>query len=535
MEKQYKCPWCDIVKSLRGLACHTGKTHKQSAEELHRQVLHGGVTPLCKCGCGQSVKWLQRHFGEYLRGHNGFSQLARTEAAEVRREKAINGKLTSWNKGLTKDTDQRVARAAESIAAAVDGSSISKRLAERSDEAKHIHRQNLSKAIQTTYDNGRQVWNEGLTKKTNASLAIVANKNREHAKQRYSWVDKPLRIEDAASARSDELKLLDASEYKNKYSTLLFECKQCGGKIRRSLHVLQYSPRCPICVGHDSKPQLDLYSFVKEICPDAISSDSSTISPLHLDVHVPSKKFAMEYNGLYWHSEPAGKGPTYHQNKTNKCIAQGISLLHVYADDWRDHRPIIESMIRHRLGLTSKRVYARSCSIVQVSTERRRAFFERCHLDGDVASKITFGLEVDGCLVAALSIRRPFHAKWKNCAEIARFATELNTVVIGGLSRLVKIVVTWARQNGYHQLLSYVDGRVGEGTGYISAGFKKAGSTSPAFWWTDYYNRFNRFKYRARKEQGLTEQQVAAEAGVVRIYGCQNAIMTMDISQLFSS
>lgn len=531
MDEQYKCPWCDVVKPLRGLACHVGKTHKQSVEELHRQVLHGGITPLCKCGCGQQVRWLQRYFGKYLRGHNSFSQAARDSAADARREKAERGELVPWNKGLTKETDERIARVAERIAATVDGVEISRRLAERSNEAKLTHRQNLSTALQTTYNEGRRAWNEGLTKETNASLASVASKNREHARRRFSWVGKPERVEDAAATRSGELRLLDADGYENKRSSLLFECKQCGSRIRRSLHTLRYSPGCPACAGHDTKPQLELYSLVKGICADAVSSDSSTISPLHLDVYVPSKKFAVEYNGLYWHSEKH-RTRSYHQKKSEACSARHISLLHIYADDWRDRRAIVESMIRHRLGVTSRRVYARSCSVVQISAERRRAFFERCHLDGDVASKIAFGLELDGYLVATLSIRRPFHTKWKNCAEIARFATELDTVVVGGLSRLVKAVVSWARQNGYRRILSYVDGRVGEGYGYISAGFTKVGSTPPTFWWTDYHERFNRFNYRASKERGLTEQQIADEAGVVRIYGCQNAIMLMDLSSL---
>lgn len=529
MDEQHKCPWCDVIKPLRGLACHVGKTHKRSVEELHREVLHGGVTPTCACGCGQPVRWLQRRFGEYLRGHNGFSRTAREAAFKVRALKLAAGELTSWNKGLTKETDARVARHAEKISASANGAEISRRLAARSDEAKSEHRARLATSLKRTYDEGRQPWNEGLTKETSLSLALVAEKNRAHARRRFSWSDKPELVEAAALSRSTELRLADGDGYDNKHSALLFECLKCKASIKRSLHVLRYSPGCPACAGNDTKPQLEIYAVVKDLCSDAISSDASTIRPQHLDVHVPSRAFAIEYNGLYWHSEKF-RSRGYHQNKTDICRVRGIDLLHVYADDWQFRQPIVVSMIRHRLGVSTRRLYARSCSIVQLDRTTREEFFKRCHLDGDVASKVAFGLEHDGQIVAALSLRKPFHAKWKSYIEVGRFATELNTAVVGGLSRLVKAAVAWAQQHEYDGLLSYVDGRVGEGNGYVSAGFELVSKTPPMFWWTDYVKRYNRFNYRADKKRRMSEHEVADEAGMTKIYGCQNAVMVLPIS-----
>lgn len=34
-----------------------------------------------------------------------------------------------------------------------------------------------------------------------------------------------------------------------------------------------------------------------------INNDRDTISPKELDIYIPEKKFAIEYNGLFWHSE----------------------------------------------------------------------------------------------------------------------------------------------------------------------------------------------------------------------------------------
>lgn len=525
MEQQYKCPWCDVTKHLRGLACHVGRSHKLSSEHLHRELFHDGKTPLCKCGCGQQVKWLQRAFGEYLRGHNGFSQLARDEAAEARRKMASRGELTSWNKGLTKESDERVANYAKKISESVDGEEISKRLAARPEDDKRKHYARLATAIQRSYADGRRPWNDGLTKETSPSLAAVAEKNRVNMRERATWRGKPEKVKNAAVDRSSKLKLVDGSSYENKQTSLLFECVTCGAKVKRSLHTLRYSPECPACIGKDSKPQLEIYSFVKSLRSDAISSDSTVIKPKHLDVYVPSKRFAIEYNGLYWHSTAVNKDPSYHQRKSDACREAGIDLFHVYADDWQNKRSIVESMIKHRLGKSSTRIYARQCDVVEVSSDKRKEFLEGCHLDGDVPSSVAFGLEKDGQLVAVLSLRKPFHKKWSSHAEVARFATKNDTAVVGGLSRLTKTAANWASSNGYVGLLSYADGRIGEGSGYVSAGFTKVGSTTPSFWWTDFASRYNRFKYRANKKLGITEQQAAEAAGVVRIYGCCNSIM----------
>lgn len=521
-EATYKCPWCEVVKPLRGLSCHAARTHNQPSSEVHRFVLYGGEVPFCRCGCGERVRWLQGSYGKYLRGHNGFSDAAREKAALVRAERCEEGLISSWNAGLTKVTDPRVAAMAIKITASADGMKISKALAARSDDEKRLHRERVSNSKKGTVP-----WNVGLTRKTSTSLAIVGEKNAVHARRRFGWKDKPELVVEAAHVRSDELHLLDYSMYEGKHSALLFECVECKTQLRRSLHVLRYSSRCPACAGTDSKPQLEIYEFVRTLSPDAILSDRRVIAPMELDVLVPSKQFAIEHNGLYHHSE-IFKDRNYHLRKLAACQTKNVSLLNVYGDDWHFRRPIVESMIRHRLGVTPNRVVARNCVIREVSTNERRAFLDANHLDGDVAAITSFGLEANNELVAVLSLRKPFHKKWKQYIEVARFATLLNTMVVGGLSKLTAHVMNWAKSRGRVGILSYVDGRVGSGSGYISSGYSFKSFTPPMFWWTDYERRFNRFTYRADRTRSLSEKEIAKEAGVVRIYGCSNAVMTID-------
>ena len=528
---QHKCPWCDVVKNLRGLACHAGKIHKQPASELHKFVFHGGRVPLCACGCGESVKWLQKRYGEYLRGHNGFADVARSKAVEVRKRKAALGELTSWNAGLTKETDARVAMCAIKIAEVVDGKEISRRLAERSEEEKRAQHAKQAASMKRLYANGLEPWNKGRTKETDVFTRQIA----------HTISTTRLGSDDIGRFSHDEIRSIVRSTnsfdvveplvYQNKYSKFNVRCLKCSFVMTKTIMMIRNSPDfCPKCSPRESKGQLDIYAFVKQLFPDTLLSDKTVPGVTEIDVHVPSKRFGVEYNGLYWHSEVAGKGPMYHQNKTDTCAAQGISLLHVYADDWDEHPEIVRSMIRHRLGISSVRTYARACSVRPVDPSIRRTFLERCHIDGDVASKVAFGLYLKDKLIAVLSLRKAFHKKWHTHAEIARFAVELDSTVVGGLSKLVFAASAWAKENDYTALMSYADGRVGVGAGYIAAGFKKHSVTPPTFWWTDYEKRFNRFTYRADKKRGMSEREVANEAGVTRIYGCRNVVLTRDLS-----
>ena len=111
--------------------------------------------------------------------------------------------------------------------------------------------------------------------------------------------------------------------------------------------------------------------------------------------------------------------------------------------------------------------------------------------------------------------------------ELCRFSCELGTHVMGGLSKLIKVAADWARQNGFCEILTYVDTRHGNGGGYAASGFKVVGKTSNRFWWTDDIYRYDRFVFRANSKAGLTEQQVAKRAGVKKIWGCPNLILTL--------
>ena len=113
-----KCPLCTFEHvSINSLRIHCAKSHNLSARDLYVSAVLNGVAPTCKCGCGTEPIFLGviKGFGVYIRGHVsrvknnwGHNQAVLEKSQQVRRDMFANGELTTWNSGLTKETDERV-------------------------------------------------------------------------------------------------------------------------------------------------------------------------------------------------------------------------------------------------------------------------------------------------------------------------------------------------------------------------------------------------------------------------------------------
>lgn len=88
---------------------------------------------------------------------------------------------------------------------------------------------------------------------------------------------------------------------------------------------------------HSSKPELFVLYFLHTILgiENVVSTDKETIGK-ELDIYVPSKSFAIEWNGWYWHHDKLENDV----DKWKRCKEKGIELLSIYdgmhCDKWLD-------------------------------------------------------------------------------------------------------------------------------------------------------------------------------------------------------
>lgn len=61
---------------------------------------------------------------------------------------------------------------------------------------------------------------------------------------------------------------------------------------------------------------------------------------------MPSRDFAVEFNGIYWHSIECSTPARYHKEKTDLCESKNMFLLHVFDIEWKYRRALVENHIR---------------------------------------------------------------------------------------------------------------------------------------------------------------------------------------------
>jgi hypothetical protein len=282
---------------------------------------------------------------------------------------------------------------------------------------------------------------------------------------------------------------------------------------------------CIKCVPKISSFELEINDYItNELRLNTIISDRSILNGKELDIYIPSKNLAIEFNGLYWHSE-LFKSKNYHLNKTKLCNDKDIKLIHIFEDEWLYKQDIVKSRLRNILGLTNLKIYGRKCIIKELSTKDINKFLSNNHLQGAVRASINLGLYYNNELVSVMTFNKPrlgIGVRYDGY-ELSRFANILNTTVIGGASKLVKHFIKIYKPK---EIRSYADIRWSDGDLYKTLGFTETHRNKPNYWYINGLNRLHRFNFRKHKlkEEGFdiskTEHEIMLERKIYRIYDC---------------
>ena len=243
----------------------------------------------------------------------------------------------------------------------------------------------------------------------------------------------------------------------------------------------------PISQTHSTGTTLEL--FVRGIL-DKYNIEYQTnvrtiIPPKELDIYIPSKKIAIECNGVYWHSRKDSK---YHMDKWLNCKELGVQLLTVW-EDWIVSKPdIIESVLLSKLGIYKERLYARNCDVKEMKGSEYCKFLNDNHIQGQTKSHIKLGLydKRDDKLLGVMtfSSRSKLSGSKRineNEYELTRFCTMKGVQVIGGAERLLKHFI---REYNPVSIISFSSNDISNGNLYKQLGFEES-SVNAAYWYID--------------------------------------------------
>lgn len=290
-----------------------------------------------------------------------------------------------------------------------------------------------------------------------------------------------------------------------------------------SLATIEQGHRCPICFHKQSRAEAEIVAAYSFLTPR--ERDRKTIAPLELDLYFPSQRVAIEYCGLFWHCDQQKRiTPSYHRNKMDLCGKQNIHLLTIFEDEYLNHKDICLSRINGALGVVKDKIFARKCTAKQITRKEAYEFLKRTHLQGPGSCKIAYGLFYNGKLVQVMtfgSLSRAHTSKGKKALEMKRLAGDLNTIIIGGASKIFKLGLQYAKQNNYDVIKSYCDLRWGTGNLYQKLGFTKTSDGTPSYHYTDGIKRWRGQNLaQNKKKTGITEAQAALQKGLWKIYDC---------------
>jgi hypothetical protein len=463
------CQICNFQGEGKKFSNHLQSFHKISSKQYTIDYLLGGNQPKCEV-CNGETRYVAFSFKRFCKA------CSRKGSSIAGKE---GGSAPAWNKGKTKKTDKRLLRQSENMKG------------ERNPFFGKHH--------------------------SDVSL------DKMRFSKIVSFEDFDLRIK----SRSKDFELI--TEYDDYFSRqkqyLEFKCKQCNTIFKKTLQAYERGSLCVVChpVG-TSQAEKEIGEYIQSLGQEVEFNNRSILHPKEIDVFVPEKKFGIEHNGLYYHAILNGESKSryYYLNKKRTAQTLGINLIHIFGDEWISKKEICKSMIKNRLNLIDKKIFARKCNIQEVNVREAKIFFESNHISGYSASLSRWGLYYDNELVLCLSVRKPRQKKYKSLIEISRFASARNTNVVGGLTKLLKKVEFWAKDNGFKGILTYADLRFGDGNGYLKSGFNLMGETGPDYWYTNGQLRFDRFKFKS--SNGKTEKQKVLENKLFKIYGCGSNI-----------
>jgi hypothetical protein len=317
----------------------------------------------------------------------------------------------------------------------------------------------------------------------------------DHISQRH--------LSDDALSKSSDIVWLKQQHHTNKrsVSNIANEIGYAQSSLCQVFHRHNIQTR----MYFQSTGELELYELIKSIIPNTkiIQGDRSVLGNKELDIYIPSLNLAFEYNGIYWHSELAGKDRTYHLSKTKQCNEQGIRLVHIWDREWILQQHIVTSRINNMLGMSNV-IYARKCNIIIPTKQEVKSFMNEHHIQGNVGYSVAYGLKYGDKLMSIMTLGKSRYTT-KYEYELIRFATILNTSVTGGASKLFKHFI---KKHNPQSIITYSDKRWNTGKLYTKLNFTFINNANPNYFYFRASNTlelFSRQRFQKHKLKNKLE------------------------------
>ena len=328
------------------------------------------------------------------------------------------------------------------------------------------------------------------------SLKIIPN-SKQKIGNRYFWKCIFLKYNNEIFAEKDKIKegkvvntFLPSINKENliKYIQENFKEKPTLQKLANSLKISiqnlsikinSFELRNLIKYYPSSKEEIKIKDFIESLDIKNIEFNTSELlKKREIDILISNLKLGFEYNGNYWHSNEC-KENNYHQEKSLLAQEKGYFIVNIWEWEWEYYQEKIKYLIKSKLGIFEKKVFARKCQIKELDYKEYADFCNKNHLQGECGAKVKLGLSYKDELIQVMSFGSPrFTSDYEY--EIIRECSKLGYIIIGGKERLWKYFI---KNFSPKNCISYCDFSKFTGESYLKLGFKKERLNKPGFWW----------------------------------------------------
>lgn len=371
-------------------------------------------------------------------------------------------------------------------------------------------------------------------KKLNGDALIKSQKSIRMAGDVKRMADRARIIE-----KCNEYNLTILSELKD--NRLNIQCNVCKSVFNFHSQIFRNSKTvgskvCPTCFPRltgSSGAEKEVVAFLKSAGVSIVENDRSILPHgMELDIWIPDKNIAIEYNGLYWHSESVSNLAKNLENKRKRLAAKGIRLIHIMEDEWIFKPEIVKSRLMQILNIgTKRRIHARKLSITHINSRERDDFLDENHIQGRDIAKIRYGAFDGSDLVAVMTFKPSNFVKGGDGSvlELSRFAVSKGCHIPGIASRLFN---SFIKEHNPDRVISYADSRWSTGNLYSTLGFKFIHQSKLNYWYFKpnervRLHRSNFMKHILVKngaDASSTEFEIMEGLGYYRIYDCGNSL-----------
>lgn len=249
---------------------------------------------------------------------------------------------------------------------------------------------------------------------------------------------------------------------------------------------------------------------------------------MSVDLYNDELKIAIDINPTITHSTQETPIPyrkttkvKYHQDRAIDAQENGWELIQIF--DWDCEEDIIE-LLHSKFGL-NKRIYARKCSIKEITNKESKDFLNRNHRQqGKANSSIQYGLFYKDELVQVMTFSKERFSRDKkeDNYELLRLTSKRGFTVVGGASKLL----TAFQKSDYkpQEIKTFADFSKGTGSSYEKIGMTYEGfANMNAFYSNIYTNeayKVTEITNKFRKEYsklGMTQKEYMNSKDFYRI------------------